>query len=265
MSHSLTWRGRHRLANLLASTVLAALPLLAQATPVTFLGIDVGLGETTRLASHPKADAARDAFRAHLQPGTAVETFESMPATVPPVFADQSLALGFAGVGAVLQGRGLVMNSPAPSTVNPVNGIPSGVYPVSGLQAWLSSDDFEVRFGVPQVAFGFYGVDIGDFDGQLLLDLVHEDGTSTQVLASNGVRNAGGSVQYFGVLSIDRPFTAVRFGNTAPVGYDGFVFDDLTIGTRAQLAEVPEPGTLALALPLLLAAWRVRRRGLRTT
>ena len=138
---------------------------------------------------------------------------------------------------------------------------PPGSTRCRGLQAWLSSDDFEVRFGVPQVASGFYGVDIGDFDGQLLLDLVHEDGTSTQVLASNGVRNAGGSVQYFGVLSIERPFTAVRFGNTAPVGYDGFVFDDLTIGTRAQRAEVAEPGTLALALPLLLAAWRVRRRG----
>jgi hypothetical protein len=256
MFNSIGWR----LAGLWLTTSLLGLSPPAQASPVTFFGVDLGLGETTRLASHPKADAARDAFRANLQPGTAVETFESMPATLPPVFADQTLALGFAGMGTTLQGRGLVMNSPAPSTVNPVNGIPSGVYPISGLQAWLSSDDFEVRFGLPQVAFGFYGVDIGDFDGQLVLDLVHEDGTTTQILASNGVRSAGGSVQYFGVLSIDRPFTAVRFGNTAPVGYDGFVFDDLTIGTRAQLAEVPEPGTLALVLPaLMLAAARLRR------
>ncbi len=37
------------------------------ATPgdaAVFFGVDLGLGETTRLASHPKADAARDAFRA---------------------------------------------------------------------------------------------------------------------------------------------------------------------------------------------------------
>lgn len=251
--------GQH-LAGLGLCVLLSGLSTMAQASPVTFLGVDVGLGETTRLASHPKADAARDAFRANLLPGTAVETFESMPASVPPVFSDQTLSLGFAGMSAVLQGRGLVMNSPAPSTVNPVNGIPSGVYPISGLQAWLSSDDFEVRFGVPQVAFGFYGVDIGDFDGQLVLDLVHEDGSATQVLASSGVRNAGGSVQYFGVLSLDRPFTAVRFGNTAPVGYDGFVFDDLTIGTRAQLAQVPEPGTLALALPMLMVLANTLRR-----
>jgi len=249
-----------RLAGLWLCASLSCLPTLAQASPVTFLGVDVGLGETTRLASHPKADAARDAFVSYLLPGTAVETFETTPPTVPPVFSDRSIALGFAGMDAVLQGRGLVMDSAAPSTDNPVNGIPSGVYPISGQRAWLSSDDFVVSFGLPQVAFGFYGVDIGDFDGQLVLDLVHEDGSITQLQASSGVRTAGGSVQYFGVLSLDRPFTAVRFGNTAPVGYDGFVFDDLTIGTRAQLAQVPEPGTLVLALPMLLVAVTTLRR-----
>ena len=38
------------------------------------------------------------------------------------------------------------------------------------------TDDFEVRFDEAQVAFGFYGIDIGDFNGQLTLDLVHARG-----------------------------------------------------------------------------------------
>lgn len=253
-----------RAAGWLLAAASIGLSLPTHAAPVTFLGLDLGSGETTRLASHPNADAARDAFLARLLPGTAVETFESMLASTPPALVERTLTLGFAGVAAVLQGPGMVIDSPAPSTVNPVNGIPSGVYPVSGLRAWLSADDFEVRFDQAQVAFGFYGVDIGDFNGQLELELIHDDGSSTRVLASNGLRNKGGSVQYFGLLSPDRPFSAVRFGNTAPVGYDGFVFDDLTIGARAQLALVPEPGTLALTLPVLLGAAALRGRRARS-
>lgn len=254
----------HAAAWLLAAASLG-LALPSRAAPVTFRGVDVGLGETTRLSSHPNADAARNAFLGHLLPGIAVETFESIAASAPPALIGRTLTLGFAGAGAVLQGPGMVINSPAPSTVNPVNGIPSGVYPVSGLRAWLSADDFEVRFDQAQVAFGFYGVDIGDFNGQLELELVHVDGGITRVLASNGVRTNGGSVQYFGLLSTDRAFTAVRFGNTAPVGFDGFVFDDLTIGTLDQLARVPEPGTLALALPALLGVTALRVRRTRRT
>lgn len=89
---------------------------------------------------------------------------------------------------------------------------------------------------------------------------MHADQSTTRLLASSGVQNTGGAVQFFGVLSIDRPFIAVRFGNTAPVGYDGFVFDDLTIGTTAQLAPVPEPGSLATLLAGLVMVGTLVRR-----
>ena len=79
-----------------------------------------------------------------------------------------------------------------------------------GSRAWLSADDFELHLNQPQVALGVYGVDVGDFNGRLTLDLVHADLSTTRLLASSGVMDAGGSVQYFGVLSLDKPFVAVR-------------------------------------------------------
>lgn len=229
----------------LATTALAA--AAAQAAPETFLGADRGLGQTQRLPAHPLADAARDAFLARLQPAVPTQTFEAISAT-DPVAANRSISLPFGADVAVLAGVGFVMDSPAPSTNNPINGLPSGVYPISGTRAWLSADDFTLSFTAPQVALGFYGVDIGDFNGRLTLELLFADASSLPVPASSGVVDSGGSVQYFGVLSVDRPFIAVRFGNSAPVGYDGFVFDDLTIATAAQLAPIPEPATWALWL-----------------
>jgi len=155
---------------------------------------------------------------------------------------------------------GCTRDSPAPSTANPVNGIPSGVYPISGTRAWLSADDFTLSFAPPQVALGFYGMDIGDFSGRLTLELVFANASSLLVPASSGVFNSGGSVQYFGVLSVDRPFVAVRFGNSAPVGYDGFVLDDLTIATAAQLAPVPEPSIWAMWLAGIAVLGGLARR-----
>lgn len=244
-------------ALLIASTALVA--AAAQAAPETFLGTDVGVGQTLRLPAHPLADAARDAFLARLQGGVPTQTFEAIAATAP-VYADRTISLPFGAQTAVLAGVGLVMDSPAPSTANPVNGLPSGVYPISGTHAWLSADDFTLSFAAPQVALGFYGVDIGDFNGRLTLELVFSDASSLLVPASSGVVNRGGSVQYFGVLSVDRPFVAVRFGNSAPVGYDGFVFDDLTIATVAQLAPVPEPSSWAMWLAGIAVLGGLARR-----
>lgn len=238
----------------------AAASGLAQAAIEVFQGTDAGLGENVRLAAHPQADAARAAFLARLVSGIATESFEGIAAS-PPSFEWRELTLGFGATTARLSGLGLVMDSPAPSTANPVNGIPSGVYPISGTRAWLSADDFELAFTAPQVALGFYGVDIGDYTGRLVIDLVHADATTTRLFASAGSSVAGGAVQYFGVLSVDRPFVAVRFGNTAPSGYDGFAFDELTVADATQLAAVPEPQTWLMWLAGFgLMGGLVRRR-----
>jgi len=166
---------------LIASTALVA--AVAQAAPETFLGADTGLGQTLRPPAHPLADAARDAFLARLQEGVPTQTFEAIAATAP-VYADRSISLPFGAQAAVLAGVGLVMDSPAPSTANPVNGIPSGVYPISGNRAWLSADHSTLSFAAPQVALGFYDVDIGDFNGRLTLELVVADTSSLLVPAS---------------------------------------------------------------------------------
>jgi len=252
-----------KLSRCVAAVAMAAVCGAATAAPETFYGYDKGLGNLARLPAHPLSDLARDAFLARLVAGVPTETFEAIAAT-DAVYADRNITLTFGAQQAVLAGWGLVMDSPPPNTDNPINGIPSGVYPTSGNRAWLSADDFELRFDEAQVALGFYGVDIGDFNGQLTLDLVHADASTTHVLASSGSRDAGGSVQYFGVLSIDRPFVAVRFGNSAPVGYDGFVFADLTIGTAAQIAPVPEPATVVMLLAGLAIVGKLARRRLRT-
>lgn len=241
-------RGLPRLLGSVCVWLSGLVTLHAAAAVETCRGVDRGVGESVRLSSHPLADAARVSFLARLAAGVGAETFEGVAVT-PPAYAIRSIDLTFAGTGAgVLEGSGLVMSSPAPSTANPINGIASGVYPISGTRAWLSADDFELRFQQPQVALGFYGVDIGDFTGQLVLDLVHTDASTTRVVASDSGVVPGGGVLYIGLLSIDRPFVAVRFGNTVPVGYDGFAFDDLTIATAAQLAPVPEPASVALML-----------------
>jgi len=89
---------------------------------------------------------------------------------------------------------------------------------------------------------------------------VHEDASTTRLNASSGTLDAGGSVQFFGLLSVAQPFVAVRFGNSAPVGYDGFVFDDLVVADATQLAAVPEPGAGLLMLAGMAGIGMLRRR-----
>ena len=232
--------------------VFLGLTTSAVAQPTTFFGEDSGLGEDTRLTSHPNADAARDAFLAPLSnPGT--ENFESFAdgATTP-------LAVDFGPAGtATLQGNGEIEEIPSGT-----NGY--GRYPISGDKYWESTDVFYIEFSEPQVAFGFYGVDVGDFSGQLTL--TYEDGTAETIIIPHTVDSPGGTVIYYGFIDLDKPFTKVTFGNTA-AGTDYFGFDDFTIGTREQVVgphAVPTftPfGLIALVgLLSVIAAISIRKR-----
>lgn len=220
-----------------ALTNLAVLALggqIAQAAPLIFFGEDLGAGESNRLATHINSDAARNAFLTNLV-GVGTETFESFPdGTGTP------LSLLFPGAGsATLNGTGFVDNVPTGT-----NGV--GRYPISGNQYWESTSSFSINFSDPVAAFGFYGIDIGDFSGQVTLGLL--GGGLTNFTIPNTIGGSGGSVLYYGIIDKDNPFTSVTFGNTA-AGVDYFGFDDMTIGSPTQVIippPIPEPSTLLL-------------------
>lgn len=213
-----------------------------KAEHITFFGEDLGIGETQRLSTRPNANSARDSFFELLSQNVLTETFESIPFTNPPNADPKEIVLSFGQDAATLSGPGLVINSPPPSAVNPLNGIASGVYPTSGDQAWLSLETFNMTFSTPQAAFGFYGVDIGDNQGQLLLDLLRPNASTLTLTIPHTVGGRpGGSLLFFGVIDLQNPFSEVRFRNTNPI-FDGFAFDDMTIARASQV--IPEPSSL---------------------
>lgn len=192
------------------------------AVPATFFGEDVGLGEFTRLPAWPNSAGAEALFLSNLLGSVGTETFEG--------FADQTpapLPVNFVGSGVVatLTGNGFVNQVLDPNTF-------AGRYPVSGDQYWESSDMFSIQFSEPVAAFGFYGIDIGDFSGQVILTL--QNGGTLDLVIPNTVNGPGGSVLYFGFVDTEQSYTGVVLGNTAP-GVDFFGFDDLTVATGAEI------------------------------
>ena len=217
----------------------------AQAAPQTFFGEDPGQGETIRLLAHPNADAARTAFLSLLS-GFATEDFEGFsPDTLLP------LSSSFLGVDADLTGAGILSNVPTGT-----DGV--GLFPISGDQYLTTvTSAFTIEFATPVAAFGFYGIDIGDFNGQIIIEL--SSNTTTSLTIPHTVNGPGGSVLYFGVIDTENPFTTVTFLNSGGQT-DLFGFDDVTVGSLAQVNEAPEPGTLGLIATGLLGlmgySWR---------
>lgn len=249
---------------------LATLSLLALSTVVgsgnahaaytTFFGEDLNNSADAPLAATPKANGAHDLFLSKLKnPGT--ETFEAQP-----VGAGAPLTISFPGssgdLSATLTGGNGIVASVVPGTTNGSGrySVPSPTtsrYWEVAAGAADAPATFNVTFGQAISAFGFYGIDIGDFGGQLQLVM-----STGEILTIPNAQGSGGStdgsVLFFGFIA-DSPaeqFTSIRFQMSYREGdVDVFGFDNFTIADLGQVSppSVPEPGTLVLLAGALLA------------
>ena len=213
-----------------AATVGTAAP--AQAFSLYF-GEDLGKGEQVRLNATPNANRARDQFLSNLI-GVGTENFERYS-----VETEAPLSINFGSAGtATLLGNGFI-----DSVTTGTNGV--GRYPISGNKYWEASDVIGINFSKAVAAFGFYGVDIGDFEGQLTLTLLNTLTNFQQtVTVPHTMQGLGGGVIYFGLIAeSNEVFDRIVFGNTAP-GVDYFSFDNMTVGSLEQVVptETVPPG-----------------------
>ncbi|NJK28348.1 MAG: PEP-CTERM sorting domain-containing protein [Coleofasciculaceae cyanobacterium SM2_3_26] len=216
------------------------------------------------LEAFPNASQAETNFLSRLV-GVGTEDFESFP-----VGTDEPLALDFGAAGvATLNGEGSIETAATPDERT------FSRYAISGENYWRANaggNQFSIDFSQEVAAFGFYGVDLGDFGGELELVLTLASGGKQTLKVPNTVGSRGdidGSVLFYGLIaeSENEVFTSLSFNLTAPdtgALEDVFAFDDLTIGSLEQVVDppnVPEPSTVAGILALgLLGLGQLRKR-----
>jgi len=232
-------------------SVVAGATLPANAI-TTFFGEDLNTNsnpEQTPLSNFPNADAAENNFKSNLV-DTGTEDFESFSEG-----EGEPLSLDFPRPGGTLNatlsgGSGEIESVTSGTT----NGF--GRYGTSGSNFWEvearsgTTNNFNISFNEPVAAFSFHGVDVGDFGGQLELEL--SNGTTQTIDISNTIDSPGGSVLYQGAI-VDRgkeiESASILTQNTGEE--DLFAFDDFTVGTREQVqSSEPVPfeaeGTMGL-------------------
>ncbi|PZO41112.1 MAG: PEP-CTERM sorting domain-containing protein [Pseudanabaena frigida] len=204
----------------------------AEAAYLTYFGEDQGQGEFARLSSTPNANLARNDFFSNLV-NVGDETFESKANG-----SSSPIAVAFGVDTATITGSGSIA-----TVISGTNGF--GRYAISGSKYYEVTGVFTLTFNTAQAAFGFYGVDIGDFNGKVTLTLTKTDG-GTEVFTVPTTGTQGGGALYFGLISTtpSEQFTSITFGNTNS-GTDVFAFDDFSIGRQEQIRAVPVPSFAA--------------------
>ncbi|NEO27505.1 MAG: PEP-CTERM sorting domain-containing protein [Kamptonema sp. SIO4C4] len=203
-----------------------------------FFGEDLNDSFTDPLLTYPNASQAEQDFLTNLN-NPITETFEG--------FQDQTnspLTLNFGLTGtAQLQGNGFIQQLPPGTT----NGF--GSYPISGEKYWetnVAQNSLTLEFSKPVAAVGFYGVDVGNFGGNLQLNLTRTDGTTTTLKVPNTLGSfpsnpTQGSVLFFGFIA-ENPaeLLASMSFNMMSVSSDPFGFDNLTLSGFNQV-KPPDP------------------------
>jgi len=125
-------------------------------------------------------------------------------------------------------------------------GPPGQTTRTSGWYYLEAGRSFKLTYTVAVRALGFWGVDLGDWTGNLVLKIYYTDATTENVqlpytLADEGKAPQAQSMTYFGLVTA-KDFDRVDFLNSAP-GYDIFGFDNFTSAITTQVSfPTPPPG-----------------------
>ncbi|MDO8419640.1 MAG: PEP-CTERM sorting domain-containing protein [Rubrivivax sp.] len=246
--------------------LLACAALAAQASPTVYEGYVASPDQKVDPSGLPAT--SRSAFQATLDAATIKrEDFEVFSRNDVP----STLFGGVASLLNVPSGTGRIEN-----VAVDVSGDFPGRFNTTGTNTvpnagtwWQSTDTFTIDFGdAAYSAFGFYGTDIGDFNGALDITFSLDGGSiHTEIISDTPAET--GSLRFWGITDSNRKFDKlvfrVYFQNACEVPNecvpDFAGFDDLIVANLPTGQPMPEPTSLALVgLSLLgLAASRRRR------